>query len=251
MNFNNCKLIDNVYHNELCTITNKFEQQYLAARLKEGRVYSDEILKSLPDIDVNHPLFNEWILRKESAQRMLKYCRNKKIKNILEVGAGNGWLSSLLASIPTLEIVGVDVNLGELRQAAKVFQKSNLFFLYDEFSLPEFLDQKFDIIFFAASIQYFPSFKEVINLGLSRLSENGEIHIFDTNFYTGSTVNTARQKTINYYSSLGFPSMADNYFHHCIENIRYFNYKVLYDPSSLYNKFSGNKNPFRWICIKK
>lgn len=251
MEFNNCKLVDNVYHNGLNNISGRFEELYLAARQKEGRVYVDEVLKKLPNVDLNHPLYDEWKMRRESAQRMLKYCSDKKIKSVLEVGAGNGWLSNLLASIPTLEVLGVDINLMELQQGARVFQKQNLFFLYDEFRSPDFLHQKFDIIFFAASIQYFPSVKEIINLGLSRLKENGEIHIFDTNFYTESTVKAARQKTINYYESLGFPFMAGNYFHHCIKDLQHFNYKILYNPSEFYSKLLGNKNPFKWFCIKK
>ncbi|MEI9943399.1 MAG: hypothetical protein WDN26_04195 [Chitinophagaceae bacterium] len=44
-------------------------------------------------------------------------------------------------------------------------------------------DRQFDIIIFAAAIQYFPSLAGIINTALDLLKEDGEIHIIDSHFY--------------------------------------------------------------------
>ena len=75
-----------------------FEENYLAARDREKRLYSDEELLQLPSIAEQHPHYREWKLRKESADRLKKYLSalDRPLK-ILELGSGNGWLSHFLA----------------------------------------------------------------------------------------------------------------------------------------------------------
>ena len=252
MTFSNYILKDNVYVNRDSTIENEFEEKYIALRKKENRIYSDEELKSLPDVAKHHQHYKEWILRKQSAQRLFKYLTEKnKTLNILEVGCGNGWLSNYLSWLKNSFVVGLDINFTELRQAANVFAKNNLIFMYDVLSEKLLLEFNFDIIVFAASAQYFSSIQKVIKTALPLLNKEGEIHILDTNFYRMNKAASAKKRTQEYYASVGFPEFSKYYFHHTFNELNGFSADKLYNASSVKNIFSKYKNPFSWFRVKE
>jgi ubiquinone/menaquinone biosynthesis C-methylase UbiE len=171
--------------------------------------------------------------------------------NILEVGCGNGWMAHRLAEIPGSKVTGLDVNLTELQQAVRVFNHiPNLQFIYGDINANETDDTQYDFIVFAASIQYFPSLKEIITHAMRKLRSNGEIHIIDSNFYKPGEIGAAKERTANYYSDLGFPEMTKQYFHHSTDELNIFHFKTLYQPSFI-NRLSNHKNPFPWLCIEK
>jgi hypothetical protein len=64
-------------------------------------------------------------------------------------------------------------------------------------------------------------------------------------------VPAARQRTANYFASIGFPAMSANYFHHSLEDLKPFNYQILYNPHSVWNRLMQRKDNFYWIRIKK
>jgi SAM-dependent methyltransferase len=227
-----------------------FEDLYIEVRRKEKRVLSDCEVMFLPDIDVSHIHFDEWKIRKQSSKRLIAYLekKNQPLK-ILEIGCGNGWLSSKCAVIAGSEVIGIDVNADEITQAKRLFKKDNLEFRWDSFNPKKFSDEKFDIILFAASIQYFPSVKNILYNALSCLAEKGELHILDSHFYKNSEIKGAAKRTKDYYSALGYPEMAAYYFHHSLDELDDFNYEVLINPRSVYNMFT-KKEPFYWITIK-
>src|SRR5690242_8201089 len=111
-----------------------FEKSYIALRQKERRVYSDRELLQLPDIDESHPHYQEWMARKESSSRLMRYLsRHDGLKKILEIGCGNGWLSAQLAALKNKEVTGMDINVTELAQAERVFGKmENLRFIHND-----------------------------------------------------------------------------------------------------------------------
>lgn len=229
-----------------------FETLYTSLRSKEGRIYSDGELLHLPDIQTTHPHYKEWRLRKHSSQKLISYLtRKKKPLDILEIGCGNGWLSHRLSAIPGSKVTGIDINFTEIQQAARVFQHiPNLHFMYAQIQPGLFKEKRFDSILFAASIQYFASLAETINNTLPLLKPGGEIHIIDSSFYPVSEVLAARQRSRQYYESVGFRQMADFYFHHSLDALKSYNYSLLFNPKSMAGKLSRNKNPFHWICIR-
>ena len=177
--------------------------------------------------------------------------RKNKPLDILEIGCGNGWLSHRLSIISGSKVIGTDINFTEIQQAARVFQHiPDLHFIYTSVEPGVFKEKKFDSIVFAASIQYFPSLSETIKKTLRLLKPGGEINIIDSNFYTMADLSEEKHRSVLYYESAGFPEMAAYYFHHSLEDLQDFNYSILYDPKNLFYKFSPNKNPFYWICIK-
>jgi len=166
-----------------------FEDLYIDVRRREKRVLSDSQVMFLPDIDRAHIYHKEWEIRKRSVQKLISYLEKKNTPlKIMEVGCGNGWLSSKLSAIPNTGVVGLDVNEIEIAQAKRLFKKDNLEFVWDSFDPTRYIQQKFDIIIFAASIQYFESLKTILRNALSCLSPNGEIHIIDSHFYKPAKV---------------------------------------------------------------
>jgi len=230
--------------------TSTFEDLYISVRRKERRIVSDGELMFLPDVDASHVHYNEWLIRKRSSLRLIAYLKKKKSPlKILEIGCGNGWLSSRLSAIANTKVIGLDINEPEINQAKRVFKKDNLDFLTGIFTPELFADEKFDIILFAASIQYFSSLKEILQKSLHCLTERGEIHIVDSHFYEPSEVKNAAARCIDYYTNLGFPEMAGHYFHHSTADLLPFNCTMLINPGSLMNRIS-KKEPFYWIAIK-
>lgn len=229
-----------------------FEDLYIITRKKENRIYTDEQVKQLPLIEPTHIHFKEWEIRKRSAERLISYVEKKERPlKILEVGCGNGWLSAKLSAIKGSAITGSDINKTELEQAKKVFSdKKNVSFI--EIDIRDIdTEEKFDVIIFAASIQYFSSFENVINTALSYLSENGEIHILDSFFYPADEIENARKRSVGYYRSIGYEEMAAYYFCHSLDSLRSFEHRILFEPRTFKNKYFGNNDPFPWICIAK
>ncbi len=145
-------------------------------------------------------------------------------------------------------VTGLDINQVEINQACRVFDKENLDFVYDTFNEDTFQDEKFDVIVFAASLQYFPSVKMILHQALSILVRGGEVHIIDTHFYKPEETGKANERTRNYYNALGFPQMAEYYFHHAIDELSGFKHHILLNPDSILNLL-GKKGPFHWITV--
>jgi len=237
----------------LNTPAQEFESMYVDLRIAEKRMYTDEEVAWLPDVDEEHIHKKEWDIRKYSSKKLLRYLENKRrTQKILEVGCGNGWLSYQLSQIAHSNVTGLDINLLELQQAERVFAEiPNLNFVYGVLDSGALKLEKFDVIVFAASIQYFPSFKEVMQTAMGRLNENGEVHILDSHFYFETEVEEARQRSHEYFHSRGFARMNEFYFHHSLKDLDGFKYVILHNPHSVVHRVFRKKNPFYWICIKK
>lgn len=222
----------------------------MASREKENRLYSDEQVARLPFTEPSHAYHNEWQVRKRSAFRLINYLDTKsKPLFILEVGCGNGWLSDKLAELKNSTVIGIDINKTELNQAKRIFgKKQNLKFAEGDLNNIEF-DKKFDIIIFAASIQYFHFFSQIIGRAFSQLNQAGEIHILDTHFYQVKDLELARKRSRLYYESIGYGKMAEFYFHHSFDLLKSLNYKILFNPFNIKNRLFAKKDPFPWICI--
>jgi len=241
-----------------------FENEYTRLRRIEKRIYSDEELTRLPVIGAGHPHYGEWKSRRQSCKRLINYLKKKQSKRsvslgqaeinpllILEVGCGNGWLSHRLSELPGTRVTGLDINQTELDQASRVFAGiKGLKFIAGDICSSKIIEERFDLIIFAASIQYFPSFKDTIQQSLRLLNSGGEVHILDTHFYLPGELPEARRRTLEYYRQLGFAEMANHYFHRDINELSAFGYLFLYRPSSFHSFFYRSTNPFPWISIK-
>lgn len=225
----------------------EFSSLYLNVRSKETRILSDKEVSLLPYVSKNNPNKTEWLLRQKTRNRFIDYIKTKSDISILDVGCGNGWFSNTI-TLNNNEVLGLDINSLELEQAARVFKKEKLAFVYGNlFKINEPFINKFDLIVLNASIQYFSDVNELVTKLKTFLKPSGEIHIIDSPFYSKKESIEAKKRTEKYYHQLGFPEMADNYFHHTIGSIK--DFKVLYRPkSSLYHRFFEKKDsPFLWL----
>jgi len=173
----------------------------------------------LPRLGKAHSRYREWAGRATSCNRLVRYLAgNKKAAHILEIGCGNGWLSHQLSSVPDSRVIGLDPNLNELRQAARVFRhQSNLKFIYGDFYSDILQDLSFDIIVMAGSVHQFPSLPLIIGDVLPHLRARGELHLLD--------------------SCLFRPALQD------------FPHRFLYDPRSLWNRIVRRGTGLPWVCI--
>lgn len=227
-----------------------FEEFYLASRKIEKRIYTDDEVGKLPDVPASHIHASEWQIRKRSSDRLIRYLGSKnKPLEILEVGCGNGWLAHRISVIPHAVVRGIDLNRFEISQAKRVFgERANLSFRESGFPSPVH-QTKYDIILFAASIQYFHSLEGVIEAALSMLKIDGEIHMMDSFIYKPDQIQKARQRSHAYYKSVGYEQMLGFYFHHSTSSLKRFNYRYLFNPASLAARIWGNSHPFAWIRI--
>jgi ubiquinone/menaquinone biosynthesis C-methylase UbiE len=230
-----------------------FEKEYFDLRRKEGRVYNNEELIQLPDINRTHPLYNEWKIRKLSSERLINYLVKKNgSPDILEVGCGNGWLAAKLAAITNGKVTGMDISSMELKQAREVFQYTHdLRFINGDIRDKGLGAKRFNVIVFAASVQYFPCIDEIIDCAFEYLLPQGEIHILDSPFYKQDGIEEAKQRSLAHFRTTGYPAMAKHYYHHCIDELEKYNYRILHNPFSIMNKLVRTKSPFYHICITK
>lgn len=232
---------------ELTYLTPKqdaFEEAYIKARKEENRVYSSDEIRSLPYINATHDHYDEWKLRIKSTERFIDYIKNKSVSNILDLGCGNGWFTSLIAKNNPAEVVGMDVNDVELRQAYKTFKRGNLTFVYGNVFKASF-QQSFEIIVLNGSLQYFENLPLLFKRLQSLLVEHGEIHIIDSPVYDSvEQAEKAKKRTQDYYAKLGFPQMSENYHHHLKSDLA--DFEILYKPNRL-SKIIGKRDvPFSW-----
>jgi len=239
----------------LSPIVNDFEEIYLKIRALEKRVVDEETLKVLPNPPKDTPNYEQWMMRKNSTRRFMQYQTFLQVKNILDVGCGNGWFSNKMAKHnPDTNVFALDINLFELKEGAKVFKYENLHFLYADVFNADLPTNYFDIVVFNSVIQYFGDIPKLFDRIFSLLTDDGNIHIIDSPFYKPNEVEAAKKRSKDYYESLGYPSMADNYNHHSWDVLTPYNTKKMYNPTrhKLINKIKGKKDsPFCWIKIQK
>ncbi|HSW56224.1 MAG TPA: class I SAM-dependent methyltransferase [Ignavibacteriaceae bacterium] len=254
LKLNNYPIREGIYI--VSDIRNQFESVYLKLRESEKRIYSDGEVRNLPSISDKHLHFQEWKLRSKSLERFRAYLNSyERNLNFLDIGCGNGWFCGQLSRLYHNNFYCIDINLTELKQAGRVFNNGRIKFIYADIFSAELPEKNFDLITIVAAVQYFPNLKKLIERLQALISERGEIHIIDSPFYNSEEVDAAKKRTFEYYTSIGFPEMANNYFHHSREDLSAFNYEVLFDPNTMLSKVKKvlmiKDSPFPWIIIRK
>jgi ubiquinone/menaquinone biosynthesis C-methylase UbiE len=232
----------------------EFESAYISTRDKEHRILDDSAVLQLPESDPNYLHYREWQIRKKSAERLLSHLKRLPLseKNwLLDVGCGNGWFSHLAASTLPCSVLGIDINLVELEQAARVFKRKNLLFAYLDILQTPLKAAQASVIIFNASFQYFPEPGKLLKRCQSLLVEGGEIHIVDSSFYSPQDQPLAKKRSLEYYRQLGAVSMTDYYHHHSAQLLHEFNAEVLYQPDKNGPKKGDADSPFPWVKLSR
>lgn len=252
--FKELKAINGVVR--ISEVDETFEKLYLQVRKKENRIYSDDEIKLLPYASKLNPHNNEWSLRTKSFMRFKEYLSQKKTKlNILDLGCGNGWLAGQLVKEFEHNYFCVDVNLAELEQGARVFENKNISFIYSDIFKTSLAANTFDLVIINSALQYFQDVSALMKELFFISKTYGEVHIIDTPFYHPEEIMAAKNRTLKYYSSIGYSVMASKYFHHTLEEFKYLRYSYLYNPNSLKSKLSkiifDQDSPFPWILVTR
>lgn len=237
-------------------VDSEFENIYLQVRKREKRIYSDDELNLLPYAYKNNPHKNEWELRAKSFLRFKNYLSRKTSKlNILDLGCGNGWFTGQLSKEFHHNYFCVDVNIIELEQAARVFDNGQINFIYSDIISTSLPTNIFDIVIINSALQYFQNISVLMKELFFISKPYGEIHIIDSPFYKQQYLPQAKNRTLKYYQSLGFPEMAKNYFHHTIDELKYLRHSYFYNPGAIKNKLSSiffeKDSPFPWIVVTR
>jgi ubiquinone/menaquinone biosynthesis C-methylase UbiE len=234
---------------------NSFQELYLQVRTKEKRLFEDEIVKDLPYSNkIPGKYLQEWSIRARTSIQIKKYLSKVNFgTKVLDVGCGNGWFSAQLAQLNCLDVVGLDINMVELKQGSRIFSSPNLHFCFGSIFENIFMPETFDFIFLNASIQYFENLPLLFDRLFLFLKKSGEIHITDSPFYSNKEVIAAKLRSKNYYSSINLPRMASHYFPHTFQELSFTNYRIL-NKKTIIQKISDrvlNKHylHFPWIKI--
>jgi ubiquinone/menaquinone biosynthesis C-methylase UbiE len=234
---------------------NDFEKAYLQIRNEENRIYSDEIVKKLPQLPKNHPQFKEWKSRQRISQQLLQYLAQNKGEYYLDLGCGNGWFTHQIQKNTKGKVVGLDINALELKQAHRLFANDSCFFAYGDIFKSPLPKQYFNSIILNSCIQYFPDLQLLIKRLLELLKKDGCIHILDSPLYQAKELAAAQQRSKWYYEKKGNLVMLPHYHHHTWEALDHFSYQIAYQPNNFSNKLRrkimGFGTPFPWIIIKK
>jgi len=234
---------------------NSFEENYLQLREKEGRLYSDSVVRLLPEFSGSAPLSIEWKIRKQSAKRLVRHFKLKRPKTIIEVGCGNGWLIHHLQQHVSAEYLGIDINERELKQATRISNGNLSCFLYGNILSGAMSELRADMIIVASVAHYFPDLKLFIQQLLTLLSPGGEVHIIDTAFYNSNeAIKEAKNRSEKYFLEMKVNSKGLNYYHHSFDVLESFQFKIAYQPQRLINRLKRkliSDSPFPWIIINK
>ena len=216
----------------------------------------DDQVKNLPQVPTDHPLRKEWSLRQNSCHRFDKWLQQhyagQQIR-LLDLGCGNGWMAANLARKEGREIIATDLNMEELTQGRRVFSSPVVQFVYADLFQRPFPENHFDVVYLAAALQYFPDLAALSTEILRIVKPGGTVHCIDTPFYpTPIDAAAAAERTQQYYTSQGFPQMAEYYHHHCLPEAEQLGWRSV--DRGIYARCLRKlerRSPFPWIILSK
>ncbi|HQQ93356.1 MAG TPA: class I SAM-dependent methyltransferase [Bacteroidia bacterium] len=227
-----------------------FGAHYLALREKEGQIASLEQIRKLPEVDLIHPDYKHWQIRKKSIDRFLHYLSQKKGHlDILDVGCGNGFFTQRMQQ-QGHHLSGIDAHFYELRQATRAFPDSGIKWYFADILQDELPGEPFDLITFCASFHYFRNPKLLLERCLTMLREGGEIHIIDSPFYNKNDLEGAKERSKAYFQNKGEEAMVEYFHHNSFNVLDGFDIRMLYKPSGLLKGLLVRESPMPWFMIK-
>jgi ubiquinone/menaquinone biosynthesis C-methylase UbiE len=165
----------------------RFIRDYETIRHYEGRGSQDEAYyRTLP----YHPS-NDWRIRATSFNAFIKKVmipieENKKPLQILDLGAGNSWLSNHLASRGHV-VAAVDLTINDFDGlGCHRFYKSTFMSVQAEFDYLPFPDRSVDIVLFNASLHYSVNYEQTLREAQRVLDVDGKLVILDSPVYHDS-----------------------------------------------------------------
>jgi SAM-dependent methyltransferase len=250
----------------------QFIHEYETIRREEGRCSDDpDYYRSLPYPDDSWPRSEEWSIRAKSFEALTREVIEPMEKlygqslKILDLGAGNGWLSNCLA-IREHEVAAVDLitNSYDGLGAHRYYENAYLP-IQSEFNRLPFDGSQFNLAIFNASFHYAERYEETLEEVLRILSPESKVVILDTPVYQDAASGTlmVREREETFKRLYGFPSNAiqsENYLtYQRLKQLAYdldLNWKMVrpfygwrWELRPLKARLLGNREPAKFVLV--
>ena len=229
---------------------------YERLRRAEGRLLADDVVARLPAVGHDDPNGDEWRCRAASARRLVAYVRHRRPSSIVELGCGNGWLTSCLVAATGAQVAGIDACAVELDQARRVFGgRPNLTFVLGDFLRTALPVEMPDLVVLASTVQYVADPAALLDSLLRSLAPGGEVHVLDSPIYARGEADDAHDRSARYFESHGIAEMTAVYRHHHWGSFGPQPYDVLYRPRAALVRRAVHRvgvasSPFPWLRFR-
>lgn len=173
----------------------QFVTDYERIRAAEGRgSHTSDYYLALPYRDISGKNQSQWMIRARTYRHLARHIlpeirtRSGADARVLDIGAGNGWLSYRLA-LMGFRPVAVDLlindqdGLGAAQHYRESLPKMFPCFQAESAHLP-FADSQFDAVIFSASFHYAEDYAATLAEALRCLSPGGTIIVADSPWYS-------------------------------------------------------------------
>jgi SAM-dependent methyltransferase len=195
----------------------RFMADYEVVRRFEGRGSSGaDYYRALPFKDLSGNFSADWAIRARSYNVLVKTVltrlqdRLRRPLKVLDLGAGNGWLSNRLAAQGD-RVIAVDLLINE-QDGLGAWKHYEFPFIpmQAEFNHLPVIDRFADVVIFNASFHYSEDYKETLKEALRILDEAGLIVIMDSPIYRQRTSGEkmVEEREADFLSRYGFASDA-------------------------------------------
>jgi HemK-related putative methylase len=192
-----------------------FIEDYEAIRIAEGRGSQDAAYyRALPEQDLTGRFVEDWRIRSMSYRQLIgsviQPCENELDRplGILDLGAGNGWLSNRLA-MREHDVAAVELTTNEFDGlGTHHFYESRFTPVQAEYDRLPFPDGTFDLVIFNGSAHYSTDYRTTLAEVIRVLQDTGHVVILDTPVYRdqSSGVQMIREREEQFSRVYGFPS---------------------------------------------
>lgn len=193
----------------------RFIADYETVRRSEGRFSTNNsFYRALPFKDLSGRFAEDWKIRAASYRALLKLLGAKS--NVLDMGAGNGWLSNRL-SAGGHRVCAVDLLVNsEDGLGAWKYYETEFTAIQAEFVHLPIPNAAMDAVVFNASFHYSENYETTLAESLRALQPNGRVIIMDSPVYRGgaSGEQMVAERKAAFISRFGFASdsiMSENY----------------------------------------
>ena len=193
----------------------RFIRDYESVRRSEGRgSSSSDYYRALPFKDLSGRFSSDWKIRGRSFKVLVNQVLTRlqspleRALRILDLGAGNGWLSNRLAAQGD-RVIAVDLLVNEQDGlGAWKYYEHSFTPVQAEFNHLPVMDRFADAVIFNASFHYSEDYTETLKEALRVLSLEGRIVIMDSPLYrrNSSGEEMVREREAQFLEKYGFSS---------------------------------------------
>jgi len=195
----------------------RFMREYQAVRQAERRGSTEAAYyRALPFVDLSGRFTTDWQVRARSFSAFQRKVllpleqQQQRPLHVLDLGAGNGWLSYRLAQRGHV-VAAVDLLINAVDGLGAHVHYDSIFTpVQAEFDRLPFVEQQIDLIVFNASLHYSTNYETTLCEALRVLQTSGQLVILDSPVYRSGTSGAQMvcEREAAFTQAYGFPSNA-------------------------------------------